>query len=98
VTAISERGGKEKTQHDNGKWFCPARDTGNRGALDSVLGDLDEGGRAAPRPNPEVVARAKRAGTPPSINRGYWRRRMLRKDRVRSVPCFDGTGFTRLIW
>jgi transposase-like protein len=30
------------------------------GVLDSVLGDLDEGGRAAPRPNPEVVARAKR--------------------------------------
>jgi transposase-like protein len=28
--------------------------------LDSVLGDLDAGGRAAPRPNPEVVARAKR--------------------------------------
>ena len=30
------------------------------GVLDSVLGDLDAGGRAAPRPNPEVVARAKR--------------------------------------
>jgi type I restriction enzyme S subunit len=29
VTAISEQGGKEKTQHDNGKWFCSARDTGN---------------------------------------------------------------------
>jgi hypothetical protein len=31
VNPISERGGKEKTQHDNGKWFCPAHDTGNRG-------------------------------------------------------------------
>jgi transposase len=31
------------------------------GGLDSVLGDIG-GGRAAPRPNPEVVARAKRRG------------------------------------
>jgi transposase len=29
------------------------------GSLDSILGDI-MGGRAAPRPNPEVVARAKR--------------------------------------
>ncbi len=29
------------------------------GVLDSILGDLS-GGRAAPRPNPEVLARAKR--------------------------------------
>jgi transposase-like protein len=34
--------------------------TRETGVLDSVLGDLDESGRAAPRPNPEVVARAKR--------------------------------------
>ena len=30
------------------------------GVLDSVLVDLTAGGREAPRPNPEVVARAKR--------------------------------------
>ena len=30
------------------------------GILDSVLGDLMEGGREASRPNPEVLARAKR--------------------------------------
>jgi transposase len=29
------------------------------GILDSVLGDIMTGGRGAPRPNPEVVARAK---------------------------------------
>lgn len=30
------------------------------GKLDSASGDLTEGGREAPRPNPEVLARAKR--------------------------------------
>src|SRR5580704_6068453 len=30
------------------------------GILDSVLGDIMTGGRGAPRPNPEVLARAKR--------------------------------------
>jgi hypothetical protein len=29
VTAISEQGGKEKTQHGNDKRFCSTRDTGN---------------------------------------------------------------------
>ena len=56
VTAISEQGGKEN-QHGNEEWFCPC-DIGD-GILDSVS-DVIEGGRAALRPNPEVLARAKR--------------------------------------
>jgi len=34
--------------------------TNDAGIIDSVLGDIMTGGRAAPRPNPEVLARAKR--------------------------------------
>ena len=34
--------------------------TQNTGFIDSVLGDIVSGGRGAPRPNPEVLARAKR--------------------------------------
>ena len=57
VTAISEQGGKEN-QHGNDERFCPpAADV--TGVFDSGIDDV-EGGRAAPRPNPEVLARAKR--------------------------------------
>ena len=34
--------------------------TQGTGITDSVLGDIMSGGRGVPRPNPEVVARAKR--------------------------------------
>ena len=34
--------------------------TQGTGFIDSVLGDIMSGGRGAPRPNPEVLARAKR--------------------------------------
>jgi len=34
--------------------------TQDTGFIDSVLGDIMSGGRGAPRPNPEVLARAKR--------------------------------------
>ena len=58
MTVISEQGGKEKTQHDDVERFCSSRGTGD-GNYRSIVGDLD-GTRTAPRPNPEVVARAKR--------------------------------------
>jgi transposase-like protein len=57
VTAISEQGGKEN-QHGNDERFCSARRRCD-GVFDSGLDDV-EGGGAVPRPNPEVLARAKR--------------------------------------
>jgi len=57
VTAISEQGGKEN-QHGNDERFCSTRYRCD-GVFDPVLSDL-AGRREAPRPNPEVLARAKR--------------------------------------
>src|SRR3954451_10163194 len=57
VIAIGEQGGKE-IQHGNMNGSArPA--TSVTGILDSVS-DVIEGGRVAPRPNPEAIARAKR--------------------------------------
>ncbi len=32
VTAISEQGGKEKTQHDDIEWLCSSRGSGDGGS------------------------------------------------------------------
>jgi hypothetical protein len=57
VTAISEQGGKENQMATMNGSVRPAVQV--TGILESVIGDIT-GGRAAPRPNPEVVAGAKR--------------------------------------
>src|SRR5207342_83023 len=58
VTAISEQGGKETSMATiNGT----ARPASQQAAISDTAGDdLPRGGREAPRPDPEVLARPKR--------------------------------------